>query len=132
MPLVREILSRVDIFMPNAIEAQRITQTDSLDEAVEILSAMVPLLVVKQGDKGAIACRENSAYQSPAIPSTVIDTTGAGDVFNAGFLAAYLQGKDTEECLQWGNFCGGMSVVGLGGLTTAPTAEQLQAWLQHQ
>lgn len=129
MPLVREIVSRVDIFMPNAVEAQRISQTDSLDNAIQALSQITPYVVIKCGDQGAMAFKENISYRSPALPSTVVDTTGAGDVFNAGFLAAHIQGRAIEECLQWGNFCGGMSVRGLGGISTAPTAEQLQMWL---
>ena len=132
MPLVREILSRVDIFMPNAIEALRITQTDTIDDAVKVLNALVPLTVVKRGDKGALAARGDVLCHSPALPSTVVDTTGAGDVFNAGFVAAFVRGKELTECLQWGNFCGGMSVRGLGGLSTAPSAEQLEAWLLEQ
>jgi len=132
MPLVRDILSHVDVFMPNAIEALRITQMGTIDEAIRALTPLVPLTVIKRGEDGALASKGDDVCHSPALPSTVIDTTGAGDVFNAGFLAAFVQGKALAECLQWGNFCGGMSVRGQGGLSTAPNAEQLQAWLLEQ
>jgi sugar/nucleoside kinase (ribokinase family) len=128
-PFVREILSNLDIFMPNAVEAQRLTRTDNLASAINILAHIVPLVVIKNGDQGAIARTRNSEYTAPAIPVTPLDTTGAGDVFNAGFLAAYLRGQDVESCLRWGNFCGGLSTLGYGG-SAAPTLEQLQNWLK--
>jgi sugar/nucleoside kinase (ribokinase family) len=131
-PLVREILSSIDVFMPNATEAQRLTRTDTLGDAVNILSGIVPRLVVKDGANGAVSWWEGQRYHEPGLSLAVVDTTGAGDVFNAGFLAAYLQGRGIQECLQWGNFSGGMSTTAAGGTTNAPTLEQLQAWLAEQ
>src|SRR5260221_11037105 len=106
--------------MPNAIEALRITQTDTIDDAVTVLKALVPLTVVKRGDKGALAAQGDVLCHSPALPSTVVDTTGPGDVFNAGFVAAFVRGKELTECLQWGNFCGGSFLGWCGWLKTRP------------
>jgi sugar/nucleoside kinase (ribokinase family) len=132
-PLVREILSQVDLFMPNAIETQRLTKTDSLEQALDILTGIARYVVVKNGAQGAIAWRDGVYYHAPALPlSSIVDTTGAGDVFNAGFLAAHLRGLDVQQCLRWGNFCGGMSTQGWGGTQTAPTLAQLQDWLAAQ
>ncbi len=128
-PLVRDIICRLDVFMPNASEAMRLTQTEDIDQAVSILSALVPCLVIKQGAAGAWARQHAIDYRRPALPVEVVDTTGAGDAFNAGFLAAYVQGLDPDECLRWGTFCGSQSVRGLGGTRTAPTYEALHAWL---
>lgn len=130
-PLVREILSQLDLFMPNAIEAQRLACTNTLDEAVEKLSKIVPTLVVKNGAEGALVCCGGEIFHQPALPLTPLDTTGAGDCFNAGFLAAYLQGRDWSECLHWGNFCGGQSTLGVGG-SKAPILSELQTWLAAQ
>jgi len=129
MLLVRETVRRLDIFMPNASEAQRLTRTERLAEALDKLDNFVPYIVIKCGAEGALARRDGIDYHSPAVPANVIDTTGAGDVFNAGFLAAHLAGKATLECLRWGNYCASMSVQGVGGISTAPTLSQLQAWL---
>jgi sugar/nucleoside kinase (ribokinase family) len=134
MPAVRQILSRVDIFMPNATETRRLTGQDDLQEAVKALTDLgVNYLVVKNGCYGTIARRDGLSYYEPALKfDSIVDTTGAGDVFNAGFLAGYLQGRDTPTCLRWANYCGGMSTQGPGGLSTAPRLAQLEAWLSEQ
>jgi sugar/nucleoside kinase (ribokinase family) len=131
-PLVREILSSVDLFMPNANEIQRLTATDTLGHALNVLSGITPHIVVKDGANGAIACWEGARYHEPGLSVQAVDTTGAGDVFNAGFLAAYLQGREIQECMRWGNYCGGMSTLGPGGATHAPTLADLQIWLAEQ
>jgi sugar/nucleoside kinase (ribokinase family) len=131
MAHVRKALSELDLFMPNASEAMRLTGTDNLDEAAKILSDFVPYLVVKNGAEGASAYRNGERYHEPALKLKPVDTTGAGDVFNAGFLAAHLEGYDTRICLRWGNYCGGMSTLS-GGPGAAPTRAQLNAWLAAQ
>lgn len=130
-PLVREIISLLDIFMPNAGEAVRLTETDSLDAAADALRALVPLLVIKDGANGAQAWRGGEHVHAPAIPVEVVDTTGAGDVFNAGFLTAYREGRDLLTCLCWGNICGGLSSTGYGGCSAAPTRDVVERYLQN-
>jgi hypothetical protein len=129
-PLVRDVLSRLDIFMPNAHETMRLTETATLDHALAVLGDLTPYLVVKQGAAGALARVNQTNYHSQARPVEVLDTTGAGDAFNSGFLAAYLQDYPPEECLRWGNYCGGESVRGIGSTTTVPTYEQLRTALE--
>lgn len=126
---VRAIVSSLDIFMPNTVEAQRLTGTASLDEAASILRQAVPYLVIKDGSRGAHAWHADGYIHAPAIKAEPVDTTGAGDIFNAGFLAAYLQAKSPSECLRWGNIAGGLSLRGYGGYSTSPTFEELQLHL---
>ena len=132
-PLVCEILSQLAIFMPNETEALRLTGADSVETAIRTLAEITPCVVIKRGAAGAIArwrgIEGAGTCEIPAIPSVVIDTTGAGDIFNAGFLAAYLERQPIAECVRWGNYCGALSVRGVGGTQTAPTRSQLTAWL---
>lgn len=131
-PIVRETLQCLDFFMPNRVEAQRIARCDSLDAAVETLRPLVKTLVVKDGANGAYLRHAEKMLHAPALAVTPLDTTGAGDVFNAGFLAAYLQEKSLAECLRWGNVCGGLSTLDHGGAAAAPTRAQLEQILDAQ
>jgi sugar/nucleoside kinase (ribokinase family) len=130
-PLVRAIISDLDVFMPNAGEAQKLTQAATLDEAASILRELVPLLVIKDGQNGAHVWWHDDHVHHPALQVELLDTTGAGDIFNAGFLAANLQGLPPAECLEWGNIAGGLSVTGYGGCSKAPTLSELQGHLSR-
>jgi sugar/nucleoside kinase (ribokinase family) len=129
-PPVREILGLLDIFMPNAGEVQRLTETVGLDRAATSLRELVPLLVIKDGERGAHVWQGDQHWHVPALPMDVIDTTGAGDVFNAGFLTAYRAQADLLTCLRWGNLCGGLSTRGYGGASAAPTRAEVERWLE--
>ncbi len=120
LPLVQAILSQVDIFMPNAVEARRITLEDELSVAINRLSQITTGVVVKNGAEGAMAQFGTMGYHSRAFEVTPLDTTGAGDSFNAGFLAAYLQNMPIKTCLRWGNYCGSQSTLGYGA-SSAPS-----------
>jgi hypothetical protein len=126
---VRHAIQHVDVFLPNSAEARQLTGTRTTLEAVRALGEACPLVVVKDGPDGAHAIRGTETFYAPAIPVQVIDTTGAGDAFNAGFMKAWLDDKSIDECLRWGNICGGLSTTARGGATAVPTLEQVQAWL---
>jgi sugar/nucleoside kinase (ribokinase family) len=130
-PLIREIISLLDIFMPNAEEAQRLTETSNLNDAARVLRELVPLLVIKDGEHGARAWKGEQSAQVQALRVNVVDTTGAGDVFNAGFLAAYRTHADLHTCLRWGCICGGLSTTGYGGCSAAPTRAVVETYLRE-
>ena len=118
-PGLCDTLRRVDIFAPNLSEARQLTgETDPL-AALARLTEFCPLVVLKCGDQGAYACQAGQIRHSSALPVEVVDTTGAGDSFNAGFLAGVLAGEPLETCLRFGNICGGISTTRRGGSTTA-------------
>jgi sugar/nucleoside kinase (ribokinase family) len=127
-PGVTETLSRLTVFMPNAREALHLTGCDTIERAASMLRLLVSTLVIKDGENGAYAWQGDAHWHMPAIPVTPVDTTGAGDVFNAGFLAAWLDGRTVDVCLRWGTICGGLSTLGKGGTSTAPRREVVEGW----
>ncbi|MBI4770488.1 MAG: carbohydrate kinase family protein [Chloroflexi bacterium] len=128
-PQVRYAVQHVDVFVPNSAEARHLTGTGSTLEALQALGKLCRLAVIKDGPDGAHAIQDGRTYYAPALPVTPVDTTGAGDCFSAGFMAAWLAGRPLEECLRWGNIAGGLSTTARGGATAAPTLEQLRARL---
>ena len=87
----------------------------------KVIATFCDHVIIKDGKKGALANWEGIEYQSDALQVKAIDTTGAGDCFNAGFIKAYLLKKPIQECLEWANIVGGLSTEGLGGVTRAVT-----------
>lgn len=130
-PGMTDMLRSVNIFAPNLSEACQLTGETDPETAASRLAAFCPLVVVKCGANGAYARSGRKTWYSPALKVNVVDTTGAGDCFNAGFLFGYLCGLPIETCLQYGNICGGLSVTQRGGARAAPTLEQLKKYLQE-
>jgi sugar/nucleoside kinase (ribokinase family) len=112
---LREVLRHVDVFLPNEREACKAAGTEDLEAAVQKLSKLVPLVVVKLGRKGAIAQRGTDRFASPSQEVVAVDTVGAGDSFDAGFLHEYVKGSDLPTCLVSGNRAGALSTTRPGG-----------------
>jgi len=119
----------LDIFLPNEAEAMLLSQQDTVEGALSTLAAKVPLVVVKLGPKGAIARRGEEVVHRQAFAVDVVDTTGAGDSFNAGFLHAYLQRADLAECLDLGSACGALSTREAGGTTSQASLEEAKDFI---
>jgi sugar/nucleoside kinase (ribokinase family) len=109
------LLRYVDVFLPNAREACGITGTDDLEEAIDRLAKLVPVVVIKLGKQGSMARRGAERFDSPALNVTPVDAVGAGDSFNAGFLSQYVRGADLPACLRMGNLAGAFSTTRPGG-----------------
>jgi sugar/nucleoside kinase (ribokinase family) len=76
-----------------------------------------------------MALEDGRVVQVPACPVEPLDTTGAGDSFNAGFLHAWLLGESLVSCLRLGAACGALSTLGLGGTARQPSREEAEAFL---
>lgn len=93
----------IDILFSNEGEIKSLVQIDDFDKAVATIAAKVPVLVSTRSENGAVAVVDGMRYEAPAASvAQVVDTTGAGDLFAAGFLAAHIDGMDVGDCLKLG------------------------------
>ncbi len=123
-----DTLARTDVFLPNDTELQAIAKLTEVAPALAKLAGQVPLVAVKLGPEGAVARRGAESVTAAAMPVTVIDTTGAGDSFDAGFIFGYLSGWELSRSLRLGCVCGALSTRAAGGTDAQPTlAEALAA-----
>ncbi len=96
----------IDILFANHIELAALTGHDDFHDGIAALQAKVPLLVVTRSEQGAVAAWNGELAEVPAEPvARVVDTTGAGDLFAAGFLFGHVRGGPVAECLRIGAIC---------------------------
>lgn len=114
-PAIRTVLGSIDVFLPNATEARRLTGRAQLSDAVADLAALTPTVVVKNGADGAVAARGAGRSSSAPPAVTPVDTVGAGDCFDAGFVAGLVHDLDLDACLRLGTLCGSLSTLDYGG-----------------
>jgi sugar/nucleoside kinase (ribokinase family) len=127
------LLEQVDLFLPNETEAQAIAGVEGVEAALRGLAKRARLVVVKLGPSGAMSLHGEQVIHSPAFRVDVVDATGAGDSFNAGFIYAYvIRGDQLAKALSFANACGALSTTGLGGTAVQPTVEQALAFLEEQ
>jgi sugar/nucleoside kinase (ribokinase family) len=125
-----DLLRSVDIFFPNHEEAIQMTGEREPEAVLRKFAAEgVCRVALKLGSGGAALQWDGATYLAKPRRVTPVDTTGAGDCFDAGFLCAWLQGADPETCLEWGNVCGALSTEKYGGIEGCPDRERLNAAL---
>jgi len=113
---LENLLPVVDVFMPNATELMAITQTSSLDYALDRLKDFQTTSVVKNGSAGAYLWDGQALHHQPAFLNTdVVDSIGAGDSFDAGFIHAFVQKKPLKDCLEFGALMGAINTTSAGG-----------------
>jgi sugar/nucleoside kinase (ribokinase family) len=114
---IRSVLKHTDIFFPNETEALHITGTSSFEDAASELGKVCGgTVTIKRGKNGACCLSAGKRYAVDAMEDVrVVDTTGAGDSFNAGYIYAYIRGFSAAECLEFGNACGNICVGTVGG-----------------
>lgn len=132
---VADCLPVLDVLLPNATEAVALAgrlggerPADAVT-AARRLASLGPLVVVKDGAAGAFAVDGGQVARVASLPVEVVDTTGAGDSFDAGFLTAWLERRPLAECLAWASAAGSISVTGAGGTGRQATREELLAAL---
>ena len=126
-----EILPYVDVLLPNEDEICRMTNQPGLDDAIESLAAKVPAIVVKRGRHGARVCEQAHSVDVGPVTVTPVDTIGAGDSFDAGFLFAYIREKDLVTCARAGNITGALSTQNSGGTEAFRDTVQRDSFLKN-
>lgn len=128
---IYELFPYIDVLFMNETEAVHYSRKSDAYEAAKDFAKHCRLVAIKMGKEGSIAVSDGTLYQASPYKVKAIDTTGAGDSFNAGFVYGYLKGKSVEECLKCGNGCGALSVTALGGNTGFPTEEKLMDFINE-
>ena len=119
-------LPNLDFFLPSAYEAMDLSGRDSPGKAADYFHEKgVPVVAVKMGGQGALLSAGGKQEVFPAYEGPVVDTTGAGDAFVAGFLASLSRGESLPGCVQIGNGAGAKCVERLGSSGTLPAYQEL-------
>ena len=126
-----DVLQQVDFFLPNEVELAAITGTPDRVEALRSLQNGKTLTVAKLGGEGCMAIHRDQIVRVPAFPVIPVDTTGAGDTFNAGFLHALLLGENLRDAMIFGAAAGALSTLSLGGTTNQPTVERVREFIAN-
>lgn len=128
---LQQLLRLVDVFLPNEREACKAAGHEDLEEAIKRLSQLAPLVVVKLGPKGALAQQGAERVTAASKEVVPVDTVGAGDSFDAGFLHEYVRGSDLNKCLASGNAAGALSTTRPGGTEAFRDAAHREKFLNR-
>jgi len=127
---VKSVLKSVDIFLPNEREACKLAGASDVQNALDSLSRLVPIVVIKCGPKGVLAKRGKNQFHAPSVSVQPVDTVGAGDSFNAGFLHKFILRCNLEECLEYGNAVAALSTTRAGGTEALRERNHRESFLQ--
>jgi sugar/nucleoside kinase (ribokinase family) len=123
-----EVLPHTSIFLPNRGEALAIARTQDVDAAARHLATAGNLVVIKLGAEGALAAANKRMIRADSIPVAIVDSIGAGDSFDAGFLFGHLEHRTIEASLRLACACGALSMRAAGGTAGQPTLDEA---MQH-
>jgi sugar/nucleoside kinase (ribokinase family) len=133
LKLIQPALAHTDFIFPNCDEGQQLTgESEPAAISSRLRRLGVKTVIVKLGAKGCYVESAEGAFTSPGFAVQPVDTTGAGDCFAAGFLAAVCHGHSLERAARYANAAGALATLGLGGADSAPTISQLEEFLRNQ
>jgi len=116
----------IDYLLPNEREASLLCSSDSANYLSFAQHSGLSQAVVKLGSRGAAMLANGRRYTVSSPPVEVVDTTGAGDAFDAGFIDALLDRSNPEDCLRRACICGALSTRAAGALSALPFREELE------
>ncbi|MGP2442378.1 carbohydrate kinase family protein [Streptomyces sp. JW3] len=127
------VLPHTDYLLPNAAEARKLAGgTADLTEAATALAGRGPVTVVKNGAEGALCHDGHTVTRAPAFPARPVDTVGAGDSFDAGFVAGLLAGLPLAGALELAAVCGALSTRAAGGTPAQPTWDEAYSLITRE
>ncbi len=127
---LERLLAEVDVFLPNHDESQAITGlSDPLAQAARFHAAGAKTVVITCGGEGTVVVSADERLRAGAFPTEFVGGTGAGDAFDAGYIAGLLQGLSTRECLAWGSALGASCVRAVGATESVFTRAEAEAFL---
>ncbi len=124
-----DLLPLIDHLLPNEVEALGLTGADDVEEAARRLAEHGSDVLVKCGADGVLAVVADQLVRAPALPGELVDTVGAGDTTNAGWLAARLTGLPVDRAARLAAVCGSLSTRARGGTAAQPTMAEAEAEL---
>ncbi len=128
-----EAYSYMDYISPNLRELAGITGlNDPLKGAKKLISKGVETVIVKMGKEGVLIVDEKSSKQIKALDVKAVDTTGAGDAFDAGFILGKIKGLSDEESVNLGNVCAAISVMKKGASISSPSMDELRNFIKEK
>ncbi|MGE0606332.1 MAG: carbohydrate kinase family protein [Pirellulales bacterium] len=129
-----KLLSETDVFLPNTDEAAIITgRHDPVEQAQQFRDAGCGAAVITCGGQGTVLLTDQHRVMAGTYPTTFVGGTGAGDAFDAGYIAGLLAGQDPLGCLRWGSALGASCVRAIGATESVFTRPEAEAFLeQHE
>jgi len=136
-PLPKDLLNYIDILTPNEVELESLSGVkinpfdlkDVRKAALKLIDLGVKIVIVTLGERGALMVTKGEAKHLMGVKVKVVDTTGAGDAFNAGLAVSLLEGKNIEEAVKIANFVGALATTKVGAQEALPTRKDLEKFV---
>lgn len=125
-------LSHIDILILNEEELKTLTKKATLKESLQALARFCPWIIVKRGNRGALAWNGKKRIEDKGFKVKKVDVTSAGDTFNAGLICGWLKGLSMKDCLILGNACGALCVCRIGANEKIPDMKEIKQFLKRE
>jgi 2-dehydro-3-deoxygluconokinase len=131
--IIKDIFDRCDIISCGVGEAEVLFKTCDVNDIFKIIFGRgeAKFVAIKDGSNGAWVGTKDAIYNIPPTKWKRVDSVGAGDAFNAGFIAGILEGLPVETCGKMGNIMGGLATQTLGDIEGLPTKEEMNNYLNN-
>ncbi len=127
---LQPLLKLCDVLLLNSSEANNLTNASDHHEAAKILNKIVPTVIIKMGEKGVYTKSGDLEFTLKAHKINVVDTTGAGDAFSAGFITGLLEGKSLKEAVTFANAVAALKITKIGA-RSLPTRKEVEQFIKH-